>query len=121
MIIARIEKPIGPFETADAAWKFVRTGKIVGMGSVEELDAFMKRVDDSRDVITRDDATLGPYGRCDAWTDNNTTPGLKHDAGRWRDAGPMQGLHSHHHGAGPTALPAHSTWQRPTAAALGRA
>ncbi len=50
MIISHIEKPIEPFGSADAVWNFC--GRRERLGNVEELDAFMDRVDDSGDVIT---------------------------------------------------------------------
>jgi hypothetical protein len=41
---ARIDRPIGPFASADAAWDYVGDGNGLGMSDVDELTVFMWRL-----------------------------------------------------------------------------
>ncbi len=44
MIFARIDRPIGQFASADAAWDYVGNGNGLGISDVDELNVFMQRV-----------------------------------------------------------------------------
>jgi hypothetical protein len=55
MILARIEKPIRPFASANAAWGYVGNGNSWGMSDVDELNVFMLRVTPGSEgvIVTR--------------------------------------------------------------------